>query len=82
MQAGLRLCYKRGLDEDPTMQGSVRVTAQVGPNGEVRSASPSSGGSLSSGVIACVVNRVRSAQFGAPPSGGATVVIPMVFRVQ
>jgi hypothetical protein len=82
MQAGLRLCYKRGLEEDPTMQGSVRVTAQVGPNGEVRSAQPSGGGGLSSGVISCVVSRVRSAQFGQPASGGATVVIPMMFRVQ
>jgi hypothetical protein len=82
MQAGLRACYKRGLDENPTMQGSVRVTAQVGPNGEVRSASPSGGDGLSSGVISCVVGRVKGAQFGSPPSGGATVVIPMVFRVQ
>ena len=83
MQAGLRLCYRRGLEQDdPTMQGSVRVTAQVGPNGEVRSAQPSGGGGLSPGVIACVVSRVRSAQFGSPASGGATVVIPMTFRVQ
>jgi hypothetical protein len=82
MRAGLRACYKHGLDEDPTMQGSVRITARVGSNGEVTSASPSGGGGLSSSVIACLANRVRGSQFSPPANGGATVVIPMVFRSQ
>jgi hypothetical protein len=82
MRAGLRACYKHGLDEDPTMQGSVRITARVGSNGEVTSATPSGGGGLSSSVIACLANRVRGSQFSAPANGGATVVIPMVFRAQ
>jgi len=83
MRGGFRACYKRGLDEDPTMKGSVRITATVGANGEVKSAQPSvGGGKLSSTVVACLANRVRSAQFSPPSGGGATLVIPIIFDVQ
>ena len=82
MSAGFRRCYNRGLQEDPTMKGSVRVTAKIGPNGEVLSASPSGGGGLSGTVISCVVARVQSAQFAPPEGGGATVVIPVTFVSQ
>ena len=44
MAAGFRRCYNNGLKEDPNMKGSVRVTARIGPNGEVLSASASGGG--------------------------------------
>lgn len=82
MSAGFRRCYTRGLAEDPGMKGSVRVTARIGPNGEVLSASPSGGGGLSGSVIGCVVQRVQSAQFAPPDGGGATVVIPVTFVSQ
>ncbi|MEP7125784.1 MAG: AgmX/PglI C-terminal domain-containing protein [Byssovorax sp.] len=83
MRGGFRACYNRGLADDPTMKGSVRITASVGPNGEVKSASPSvGGGSLSSSVVSCLAARVRSAQFSPPSGGGATVVIPIIFDVQ
>jgi hypothetical protein len=82
MSAGFRRCYTRGLAEDPSMKGSVRVTARIGPNGEVLSASPSGGGGLSGSVIGCVVARVQSAQFAPPEGGGATVVIPVTFVSQ
>jgi hypothetical protein len=82
MGAGFRRCYNRGLAEDPAMKGSVRVTARIGPNGEVQSATPSGGGGLSGTVIACVVQRVQSAQFAPPEGGGATVVIPVTFVSQ
>ncbi|EYF08940.1 Hypothetical protein CAP_0024 [Chondromyces apiculatus DSM 436] len=81
MSAGFRRCYNRGLQEDPTMKGSVRVTAKIGPNGEVLSATPSGGG-LSGTVISCVVARVMSAQFSPPEGGGATIVIPVTFVSQ
>jgi outer membrane biosynthesis protein TonB len=64
------------------MKGSVRVTAKIGPNGEVLSATPSGGGGLSGTVISCVVARVQSAQFSPPEGGGATVVIPVTFVSQ
>jgi len=82
MSAGFRRCYNRGLQEDPSMKGSVRVTAKIGPNGEVLSATPSGGGGLSGTVISCVVARVQSAQFSPPEGGGATVVIPVTFVSQ
>jgi hypothetical protein len=82
MGAGFRRCYNRGLAEDPNMKGSVRVTAKIGPNGEVLSATPSGGGGLSGTVISCVVARVQSAQFAPPEGGGATVVIPVTFVSQ
>lgn len=82
MAAGFRRCYNKGLQEDPNMKGSVRITAKIGPNGEVLSASPSGGGGLSGTVVSCVVARVQSAQFAAPEGGGATIVIPVSFVAQ
>lgn len=82
MAAGFRRCYNKGLAEDPNMKGSVRITAKIGPNGEVLSASPSGGGGLSGTVVSCVAARVSSAQFAPPEGGGATVVIPVTFVSQ
>jgi hypothetical protein len=81
MAAGFRRCYNKGLQEDPNMKGSVRITAKIGPNGEVLSASPSGSG-LSGTVVSCVAARVSSAQFAPPEGGGATVVIPVTFVSQ
>lgn len=81
MAAGFRRCYNKGLQEDPKMRGSVRITAKIGPNGEVLSASPSGSG-LSGTVISCVSARVSSAQFAGPEGGGATIVIPVTFTQQ
>jgi hypothetical protein len=81
MSAGFRRCYNRGLQEDPSMKGSVRITARIGPNGEVLSATPSGSG-LSGTVVSCVVARVQSAQFAPPDGGGATIVIPVTFVSQ
>lgn len=79
MAAGFRRCYNRGLTEDKTMKGTVRITAKIGPNGEVLSASPSGGGGLSTTVTSCVAGVVSSRQFAAPDGGSATVVIPVSF---
>jgi hypothetical protein len=81
MAAGFRRCYNKGLQEDPNMKGSVRITARIGPNGEVTSVSPSGSG-LSGSVVSCVAARVSSAQFAPPEGGGATVVIPVTFVSQ
>ena len=81
IRGALRACYKRALDEDPNARGTVRITASIAPNGEVRS-TQASGGGLSSTMIACVSRVVRGAQFNPPEGGGATVVIPMTFMPQ
>lgn len=79
MAAGFRRCFSKGLMDDPSMKGSVTITASIGPQGEVVSASPSGGNGLSSNVIACVTARVSSAQFAPPDGGAATVSIPVTF---
>jgi TonB family protein len=82
MRAGFRACYNRGLASNPDLQGSVRITAKIGPNGEVLSATPSGGSGLGDEVVSCVVRRVQSASFSPPEGGGATVVIPVTFALQ
>jgi hypothetical protein len=87
MSAGFRACYRRGLEqENPSMAGSVRISARVGPNGDVAGASPQVvSGNLSSTVIACLARRVESVTFEpASPATfrGATVVIPVILRTQ
>jgi TonB family protein len=77
----LRACYKHALDEDPNMRGTVRVTAKIGPNGEVSSVQAANSG-LSSSMVACVSRVVRGAQFGPPEGGAAVVNIPMTFIPQ
>ncbi len=81
MRGALRACYKHALDEDPTMRGTVRVTAKIGPNGEVTSVQATTGG-LSSSMVGCVRRVVGGAQFNPPTSGGALVTIPMTFLPQ
>ena len=78
MSPGFRRCYNLGLrNEDPTMKGSVRFTVKVGPNGGVMSVSGASSGTITPGVVGCMRNRISSAQFAPPASGGATLVIPV-----
>lgn len=78
MQRGFRHCYDEGLKQDPDMKGSIRVTAKIGPRGDVLSVS-SSGSGLSAAVVACLEARVAAAVFSPPEGGGATVVIPVTF---
>lgn len=77
-----RRCYNSGLESNPNMKGTVRVTARLGPDGKVVAANSSGGDGLSKDVIFCVLRRVRSAQFNPPGGGGATIVIPVNFVSQ
>jgi hypothetical protein len=77
MAAGFRRCFNRGLQDDPKMKGTVRITAKIGKNGEVLSATPSGGETLSPTVVSCVAARVSSATFSPPEGGAATLVIPV-----
>jgi hypothetical protein len=82
MKAGFRACYNRGLASNPDLQGAVKITAKIGPNGEVVSATPAGGGSLGDEVVNCLVRRVQSATFNPPEGGGASIVIPITFVLQ
>lgn len=78
MAAAFRRCYNAGLQADPEMKGSVRVTAKIAADGSV-SSTASTASTLSEKVAACVVARVAIAQFNPPDGGSATVVIPVTF---
>lgn len=82
MRTGFRACYNRGLASNPDLHGSVKIVAKVGPNGEVVSATPQGGTTLSQDVVECVIKRVRTGQFDPPSGGGATIVIPVTFALQ
>jgi len=83
MRAGFRNCFQRGLAQDPTAQGSLRLAIQVGPAGQVTNATPSGvTGNLPAAVVACVVARARAAQFDPPDSGSATLAVPVTFVSQ
>ncbi len=84
LQGMFRRCYQNGLDrEDPDMAGSVRVTAKIGPNGEVVSTSASASGTVTSTVASCIASKVQGAQFSAPTNGqGAVLVIPVGLKKQ
>jgi hypothetical protein len=80
MRAGFRACYNKGLASNPDIEGSIRCTAKVGPNGEVAGASCS--GSLPGDVTSCIQRRIQSAQFEPPQGGSASIVIPVTFKKQ
>jgi hypothetical protein len=82
LRPGFRHCYNQGLAKDPSLQGSVRIVATVGPNGEVLSATSTGSSTLGDEVVACVIHRVKGATFAPPAGDRATVVIPVTFALQ
>ena len=82
LTGGFRRCYMLGLNDMPDMKGSVRVTASIGPNGEVLSVSAVPSGTVTGSVASCIAARVRGAQFSPPEGGMATVVIPVTLTQQ
>jgi len=81
MAAGFRRCYQRGLERDPEMSGTLRLSVEVGANGEVVATTPAGGEGLSPTVIACTGGVVASRVFAKPKGGPATLVIPLSFFV-
>lgn len=82
MRAGFRRCYQRGLDQNPDISGSIRLTLTVGPGGEVSGVSASSTGNLPGSVLSCVQGRARVAQFAPPDGGSAVINVPISFVKQ
>ncbi|NUP07186.1 MAG: AgmX/PglI C-terminal domain-containing protein [Polyangiaceae bacterium] len=79
MAAGFRRCYNRGLTEDPKLAGALKVTAKIGPSGEVQSAKAQPGHKLGDKVAVCVEQVVFSRSFAPPEGGSATLTIPVSF---
>lgn len=81
MRGRFRRCYQTGLASNPEMQGSVTLTAKVGPNGEVLGVGGGGGGSLGS-IVGCLKAVVSSGSFSPPEGGSAVITIPITFVKQ
>jgi len=82
MRAGFKRCYEKGLEANPDIAGSVRLTIRVGPGGDVSGVSATNTGNLSATVVGCVKARAQAAQFAAPDGGSAVIDVPVTFVKQ
>lgn len=81
--AGFRRCYNEALKIDADLHGSFRITARIGPSGEVSSAFTYVPVGSMARVGECVVDAVfLQSTFSPPEGGGATIVIPVTFVTQ
>jgi hypothetical protein len=81
MKGRFRACYNAGLQSNPEMQGSVMLTAKIGPNGGVTSVG--GGGGPLAPIVGCLKGVVASGGFSPPDNGtGAVVSIPITFVLQ
>jgi Ca-activated chloride channel family protein len=79
MRAGFRACFNRGLQENPDAQGVIRLTIEVGREGQVEHVAAKHTGKLSETVISCVRARASAAQFDPPEGGNASIAVPITF---
>ena len=70
MKAGFRNCYQKGLNENPDAQGSIRLTIQIGPGGEVSNVSASASG-ICRQPSSPAFRRVRAPVSSIPPMAAA-----------
>ncbi len=79
LRTGFRSCYNAGLNLDPSMSGKVVLSARVGPNGEVATATASNNVGLSDPVVQCLLKKLRTAQFeGGHPSTSVNVPVSFI----
>jgi outer membrane biosynthesis protein TonB len=74
-------CYNRAL-RTSEVSGSLTVSVQVGPNGQVCSAGIVNDSVHSGEISSCVLGRFRGKTFPAPQGGCATVNIPINFTIK
>ncbi|MEZ4302946.1 MAG: AgmX/PglI C-terminal domain-containing protein, partial [Polyangiaceae bacterium] len=79
MAPAFRRCYNLALTRDPDLKGTLRVTAKIGPGGEVLATPVTGGTTLSPELIACIQARITAAQFAPPDGGNGVLVIPISF---
>jgi hypothetical protein len=82
MAAGFRRCYQKALNDDPSVKGTLKIIATVGPKGEVTSATSEDSGALPAPLVSCIKARVSAAQFAAPVGDSVTVRIPIAFAAE
>jgi hypothetical protein len=74
-----RQCFERGrADDDPYMNGKLRLITRVAENGSVTSAKVAARDGLSSGVAECIARQMARATF-APRTAPASFEVPVHF---
>jgi TonB family protein len=74
-------CYNRAL-RTSEVSGSMTVSVQVGPSGQVCSASLANDSVHSNEITSCVLGRFRGQTFPPPSGGCVTVNIPISFTIK
>jgi len=77
---GLRACYQRGLQENPSLAGRVRLAFLIQPGGEVLGARIERSSLAQPDVEDCILQHVRVWHFPPASGGGSTEVhYPLTF---
>ena len=74
-----RLCYEKGLRENPSLAGRVTVRFVIGRDGAVSTASNGGSDFTDPAVVSCVVRAFYGLSFPQPEGGIVTVTYPIVF---
>ena len=74
-------CYNRAL-RTSEVSGSMTVSVQVGPSGQVCAASLAADSVHSNEISTCVLGRFRGQSFPPPTGGCVTVNIPISFAIK
>jgi len=72
-----RNCYSKGLENNPSASGAVKLEIRVGPNGEVSNVESKDVVGLPSDVVTCMKGYAKRAMFTAPGGSGSTVTVPL-----
>lgn len=81
-EAEVRFCYERVLQDSPTLEGSVRVTWQIGPDGSPLPGVHGEREPALDAVASCIEERIARWRFPEPRGGGlVNVTFPWVFKV-
>ncbi len=74
-----RLCYEKGLRNNPDLEGRVTIAFTIGADGNVVTSTDGGSTMPDSAVKSCVVAGVRGLTFPAPEGGVVTVRFPVTF---
>ncbi len=80
-RARVQGCYNRAL-RTSEISGSMTVSVQIGPSGQVCAASLANDSVHSNEIATCVLNRFRGQTFPPPSGGCVTVNIPIAFAIK
>jgi hypothetical protein len=74
-----RLCYEKGLEKNPALEGRVAVRFVIGRDGAVTSVTNGGSDLPDDAVIACIVRSFNALSFPQPEGGIVTVNYPIMF---